>query len=69
MGLPLDQLSRLTLEQMNSGLRAYRQDLRYSREDAVAFARMWNRVKVSTVASVATVDGLPVVIVTDCPSH
>ncbi len=67
--LTADQLSRLTLDEMNAGLRNYRQDLRYTREDAVAFATLWNRCKVSTVATIATVDGLPVIIVVDSPAH
>lgn len=69
MSLSAEQLNRLTLDEMNSGLRCYRQDLRYTREDAQNFVKLWNRVKASTVASLATVDGLPVVFVTDCPSH
>lgn len=67
--LSQEQLSRMTLDEMNAGLRSYRQDLRYTREDAIAFATLWNRCKVSTVATIATVDGLPVIIVVDSPSH
>lgn len=61
------QLARLTLAEVNAGLSCYREDLRYSRADAVAFASGWNAHKVSTCATVATVDGLPVVVVTDAP--
>ena len=64
-----DQLRSLTLQEMNHGLRSYRPDLRYTREDAVAYAKLWNACKVSTVATIATVDGLPVVIVVDSPAH
>lgn len=59
------ELARLTVGAMNSGLRHHRSDLRYSRADADAFAAGWNACKVSTLASVGTVDGVPFVFVTD----
>lgn len=59
------QILALTLDAMNGGLTSYRPDLRYSRADAVRFAELWNASKVSTVASVASADGVPFVFVTD----
>lgn len=65
MALETDQLMTLTLAEMNDGLRSYREDLRYSREDAVNFAKLWNAHKLSTIATVITADGFPCVIVVD----
>lgn len=59
------ELGRLTVDALNAGLRSYRPDLRHSREDAQRFAELWNQCKVSTLATVVSVDGLAVVIVTD----
>lgn len=61
------ELSRLTLAELNSGLSCYREDLRYTRADALRAAELWNMGKASTCATVATVDGLPVVVVADAP--
>lgn len=61
------QLARLTLAELNSGLSCYREDLRYSRADALRAAELWNASKAATCATVATVDGLPVVVVAEAP--
>ena len=62
------QLARMTLNDINGALRSYRPDLRASRADAVAFADAWNRVKVSTLASVIDVEGTPCVIAVERPA-
>ena len=62
------QLARMTLNDINGALRCYRPDLRATREDARAFADAWNRVKVSTLASVINDDGTPYVIAVDRPA-
>lgn len=59
------ELLRLTLDEMNSGLSCYREDLRYTREDAVNFVTLWNKHKLSTVASISNDDGYPYIIVTN----
>lgn len=65
MDLPDDQLKSLTLGEMNSGLRCYREDLRYTRADANRFAALWNQHKLYTRATVVTVDGFPCIVVLD----
>ena len=62
------QIQRMTLNDINSALRAYRPDLRATRADAVAFANGYNAVKVSTVASVIDVEGTPCVIAVERPA-
>lgn len=57
------QLLRMTLDDINNGLRSYRPDLRYTRDDARRFAQLWNAHKIATVATVADVDGVPCVVV------
>ena len=56
-------LMGLTVDEMNAGPRCYRPDLRYSREDALHYVTLWNAHKISTVACVITVDGIPQVMV------
>lgn len=57
------ELSKLTVDQLNSGLRSYREDLRYTHADAVRFAVLWNNVKLSTRATVISDGGFPFVII------
>jgi hypothetical protein len=58
------RLKRMTLNDINGGLRSYRPDLRYTRADAQRFAELWNAVKVDTEATLIDVEGTPVVIAT-----
>lgn len=67
MELQTEQLKRLTLDEMNSGLRHYREDLRYTRADAINFATLWNTHAVSTAATVISDNGVPCVVVVDYP--
>ena len=60
-----DGIRRLSVDALNSGLRCYRADLRYSRADALRAAELWNASKASTRATVATVDGFPCVLILD----
>lgn len=59
------ELSKLTVEQMNSGLRSYRDDLRYTRDDAVRFVELWNEVKLSTTATIISDGGSPFIVIAD----
>lgn len=58
-----DAIRRLSVDALNSGLRCYRPDLRYSRADALRAAELWNASKAATCATVATVDRFPVVLI------
>lgn len=60
-----DAIRRLSVDALNSGLRCYREDLRYSRADALRAAELWNASKATTCATVATVDGLPAVVIVE----
>jgi hypothetical protein len=61
--LTVAELANMRYSELNAGLRNYREDLRYTREDAVNYAKLWNAAKLSTQATVVTVDGFPQVIV------
>lgn len=58
-------ISGMTVEQLNAGLRSYREDLRYTRADAVRAVETWNRAKMSTVATVIDSDGLPFIVISE----
>lgn len=64
MALTTEQLLRMTVDEMNSGLRSYRPEYRYTREDAANYANLWNATKVSTQATVIS-DEYPQVILVD----
>lgn len=55
-------LKSLYIEQMNSGLRASRPDLRYTRQDAARFVELWNAVKLSTYCTVIDDGGIPYIV-------
>lgn len=56
-------LLHMTLNDINAGLRNYREDFRYTRLDAMRFVELWNDRKISTIASLIDVEGTPCVIV------
>lgn len=65
MALTTEQLKRLTLDEMNSGLKCYREDLRYTREDAVNFVKLWNENKSATHATIISEGAFPHIVVLD----
>lgn len=59
-------IARLTVAEINAGLRCYREDLRYSLADAERAAELWNASKASTRARVDMMpDGLPYLTIED----
>lgn len=59
------QLHGMTVDVLNSGLRCYRADLRYSRADAEHFRDTWNATRVSTRATIVTADTFPFVVIVE----
>lgn len=60
-----EQIRSMSADELNAAARCYREDLRATRADVVRAAELWNSAKVSTVATVCTVDGFPALVVTD----
>lgn len=62
-----ERIKALTVDELNSGLRNRREDLRYTSADAKRAVELWNASKVNTLASLMWEDGTPQIFVVDLP--